>query len=117
MDIRLFLEAGKASRYCVDVTAPRRHASKATRCARRPRSSASTGKRIGFKVSASDGKKEIGKGSHQRIVIDLRSFNERLAKRAVVARRVADYVSLYCLWKNAECSPPSGGLAAICWVT
>ena len=40
------------------------------------------GKRIDFKVSASDGKEEIGKGSHQRIVIDLRSFNERLAKKA-----------------------------------
>src|SRR6266446_8359863 len=33
------------------------------------------GKRIDLKVSASDGKEEIGKGSHQRIVIDLRSFN------------------------------------------
>ena len=41
------------------------------------------GKRIDFKVSASDGKEEIGKGSHQRIVIDLRSFNERLAKKSV----------------------------------
>ena len=39
------------------------------------------GKRIDFKVSASDGDEEIGKGSHQRIVIDLRSFNERLAKK------------------------------------
>jgi fluoroacetyl-CoA thioesterase len=41
------------------------------------------GKRIDFKVSASDGKEEIGKGSHQRIVIDLRSFNERLAKKSM----------------------------------
>jgi fluoroacetyl-CoA thioesterase len=41
------------------------------------------GKRIDFKVSASDGKDEIGKGSHQRIVIDLRSFNERLAKKSL----------------------------------
>jgi predicted thioesterase len=41
------------------------------------------GKRIDFKVSASDGKEEIGKGSHQRIVIDLRSFNERLAKKSL----------------------------------
>ena len=40
------------------------------------------GKRVDFKVSASDGKEEIGKGSHQRIVIDLRSFNERLAKKS-----------------------------------
>lgn len=30
--------------------------------------------------------------------------------------RVSFYVSLYCLWRNVECSPPSGGLAAICCV-
>ena len=41
------------------------------------------GKRIDFKVSASDGDEEIGKGSHQRIVIDLRRFNERLAKKSL----------------------------------
>ncbi|MBL6616227.1 MAG: thioesterase family protein [Reyranella sp.] len=41
------------------------------------------GKRIAFKVSASDNKEEIGSGTHQRIVIDLRSFNERLAKKSV----------------------------------
>jgi fluoroacetyl-CoA thioesterase len=40
------------------------------------------GKRVDFKVSASDGKEEIGRGTHQRIVIDLRSFNERLAKKS-----------------------------------
>jgi len=40
------------------------------------------GKRVDFKVSASDGKEEIGHGTHQRIVIDLRSFNERLAKKS-----------------------------------
>jgi fluoroacetyl-CoA thioesterase len=39
------------------------------------------GKRVDFKVSASDGIEEIGSGAHQRIVIDLRSFNERLAKK------------------------------------
>jgi fluoroacetyl-CoA thioesterase len=37
------------------------------------------GKRIEFKVSASDETEEIGNGLHQRVVIDLRSFNERLA--------------------------------------
>lgn|SRR3990167_4688422 len=41
------------------------------------------GKRIDFKVSARDGKEEIGEGSHQRIVIDLRSFNERLARKGL----------------------------------
>jgi predicted thioesterase len=40
------------------------------------------GKRVDFKVWASDGKEEIGNGTHQRIVIDLRSFNERLAKES-----------------------------------
>jgi predicted thioesterase len=40
------------------------------------------GRRVDFKVSASDGKEEIGKGTHQRIVIDLRSFNERLAGKS-----------------------------------
>jgi len=40
------------------------------------------GKRVDFKVSASDGNEEIGNGTHQRIVIDLRSFNERLAKKS-----------------------------------
>ena len=40
------------------------------------------GKRVAFKVSASDGKEEIGNGTHQRVVIDLRSFNERLAKKS-----------------------------------
>jgi predicted thioesterase len=40
------------------------------------------GRRIDFKVSARDGKEEIGRGSHRRIVIDLRSFNERLAQKS-----------------------------------
>ena len=39
------------------------------------------GKRVDFKVSASDSIEEIGSGTHQRIVIDLRSFNERLARK------------------------------------
>ena len=40
------------------------------------------GKRLDFVVSASDEQGEIGKGTHQRIVIDLASFNERLAKKS-----------------------------------
>jgi len=39
------------------------------------------GKRILFKVSASDETDEIGNGTHQRTVIDLQSFNEHLAKK------------------------------------
>jgi hypothetical protein len=34
-----------------------------------------------------------------------------------LTRRTCLQESLYCLWKNAECSPPSGGLAAMCCVT
>jgi fluoroacetyl-CoA thioesterase len=37
------------------------------------------GKRIEFKVSARDELEEIGSGTHGRVVIDLRSFNERFA--------------------------------------
>jgi fluoroacetyl-CoA thioesterase len=40
------------------------------------------GKRIEFKVSASDEAEEIGSGTHQRMVIDLPSFNERLARKS-----------------------------------
>jgi fluoroacetyl-CoA thioesterase len=40
------------------------------------------GKRIEFKVSASDEIEEIGRGIHQRMVINLRSFNERLANKS-----------------------------------
>ena len=40
------------------------------------------GKRIEFKVSAHDETEAIGSGTHQRMVIDLASFNERLAKKS-----------------------------------
>ena len=40
------------------------------------------GKRIEFKVSAHDETEEIGRGTHQRMVIDLASFNERLARKS-----------------------------------
>jgi fluoroacetyl-CoA thioesterase len=39
------------------------------------------GKRIEFTVSASDEIEEIGNGTHQRTLINLRSFNERLATK------------------------------------
>jgi fluoroacetyl-CoA thioesterase len=42
------------------------------------------GKRIAFKVSANDGTDEIGNGTHHRVVINLASFNERLAKKAAL---------------------------------
>lgn len=40
------------------------------------------GKRIEFKVSARDEIEEIGNGTHRRMVIDLGSFNERLASKS-----------------------------------
>jgi fluoroacetyl-CoA thioesterase len=40
------------------------------------------GNRIEFKVSAHDETEDIGHGTHQRMVIDLASFNERLAKKS-----------------------------------
>jgi fluoroacetyl-CoA thioesterase len=40
------------------------------------------GKRIEFKVSARDETEEIGRGTHQRMVIHLASFNERLGRKS-----------------------------------
>jgi fluoroacetyl-CoA thioesterase len=40
------------------------------------------GKRIVFKVSANDETEEIGNGTHQRTVINLQSFNQRLAEKS-----------------------------------
>jgi fluoroacetyl-CoA thioesterase len=40
------------------------------------------GTRIEFKVSASDEIEEIGNGTHERVVINLRSFNGRLATKS-----------------------------------
>ena len=36
------------------------------------------GRRIEFRVSATDGHEEIGRGVHERVVIDLARFSERL---------------------------------------
>ena len=41
------------------------------------------GRRVDYRVSAHDGSDEIGNGTHQRIVIDLAKFNERLARKSV----------------------------------
>jgi fluoroacetyl-CoA thioesterase len=77
--IKPFLDAGESA---VGVAVDVKHLA-ATPLGHEVRATAEVvgvdGKRIDFKVSASDGKEEIGKGTHQRIVIDLRSFNERLA--------------------------------------
>jgi fluoroacetyl-CoA thioesterase len=39
----------------------------------------SDGRRIEFRVSATDGREEIGRGTHDRVVIDLKRFNDRLS--------------------------------------
>ncbi len=40
------------------------------------------GRRIEFKVRATEGGQEIGIGTHERMVIDLRKFSAKLAKAA-----------------------------------
>jgi fluoroacetyl-CoA thioesterase len=79
--IRPFLDAGESA---VGIAVDVKHLA-ATPVGHEVRATAEVvgGKRIDFKVSATDGKEEIGKGSHQRIVIDLRSFYERLARKSL----------------------------------
>ena len=77
--IRSFLESGESA---VGTAIDVRHLA-ATPVGHTVRAEAEVikveGKRIEFKVSASDEMEEIGNGTHQRMVINLRSFNERLA--------------------------------------
>ena len=40
------------------------------------------GRRVAFTVSARDEQEEIGRGTHERIVIDLKRFGARLAAKA-----------------------------------
>jgi len=40
------------------------------------------GRQVEFKISARDGAEEIGVGTHERVVIDLAKFNERLAAKS-----------------------------------
>ena len=44
------------------------------------------GRRIEFAVTASDETEEIGRGTHQRVVIDMQRFNDRLARKSTAAR-------------------------------
>jgi len=39
------------------------------------------GRRISFSVSARDETEEIGRGTHERMVVDLQRLEERLAKK------------------------------------
>ena len=80
--IRPFLEAGESA---VGTEIDVRHLA-ATPIGHNVRAEAEVikvvGKRIEFKVSASDEIEEIGNGIHRRTVIDLHSFNERLALKS-----------------------------------
>jgi fluoroacetyl-CoA thioesterase len=82
--IKPFLEAGESA---VGIAVDVKHLA-ATPLGHDVRATAEVvavdGKRIDFKVSAHDNKEEIGRGSHQRIVIDLQSFNERLAQKSLL---------------------------------
>ena len=40
------------------------------------------GRRVAFTVSARDEREEIGRGTHERLVIDLKRFGARLAEKA-----------------------------------
>ena len=42
----------------------------------------SNGRQVDFRVSATDGAEEIGRGTHGRTVIDLAKFSQRLAAKA-----------------------------------
>lgn len=80
--IKPYLDAGES---CVGTSVDVKHLS-ATPVAHEVRATATVvgveGKRIDFEVSASDERSEIGKGMHQRIVIDMQSFGERLARKS-----------------------------------
>ncbi len=80
--IRPYLEAGESA---VGTSVDVKHLS-ATPVGHEVRATAEVvaveGKRVDFKVSARDEQGEIGNGTHQRIVIDLASFNERLARKS-----------------------------------
>jgi len=79
--IKPFLEPGESA---VGTAIDVRHLA-ATPVGREVRATAEVvgvaGKRIDFKVSASDGIDEIGNGTHRRMVIDFAAFNERLARK------------------------------------
>ena len=43
---------------------------------------ASDGRQVEFRVNAMDGAQEIGRGTHERVVVDLTKFAKRLAAKA-----------------------------------
>lgn len=85
--IRSFLDAGESAvgtAICVRHTA-------ATPVGQRVRAEAEVtkidGRRVEFRVTASDEAEEIGHGTHERMVIDVQRLNQRLALKAQAPRR------------------------------
>ena len=87
--VRPFLEAGES---CVGTEVDVQHLA-ATPAGHRVRAEAEVtfvdGRRIGFKVTASDEIEEIGRGTHERRVIDLDRVATRLAAKRVPQRAEA----------------------------
>ena len=88
--IRPFLEAGESA---VGTGIDVRHLA-ATPVGQDVRAEAEVtkveGKRIEFKVSARDEVEEIGAGTHRRALIDLGSFNQRLAAKSARASQLRE---------------------------
>jgi fluoroacetyl-CoA thioesterase len=80
--LRPYLEPGES---CVGTVVNVRHLA-ATPVGQTVRAEAEVtevdGRRIAFKVSAYDEREEIGNGTHERMVIDLKRFGARLAEKA-----------------------------------
>ena len=79
--IKPYLDAGESALgTCVDV----RHLA-ATPAGRRVTGEAEVtkvdGRRIEFRIRATDGTEEIGVGTHERMVIDLAKFSERMKEK------------------------------------
>jgi fluoroacetyl-CoA thioesterase len=79
--IRGFLDAGESA---VGTAVDVRHLA-ATPVGHEVRAEAEVtkvdGRRVEFKVSARDETEEIGRGTHQRMVVDIARVNERLARK------------------------------------
>ena len=76
--VRPYLEEGES---CVGTHVDVAHLA-ATPAGRRvtaeARVTAVKGRRVSFSVTARDARQEIGRGTHERVVIDLAAFSERL---------------------------------------
>jgi fluoroacetyl-CoA thioesterase len=80
--VRAFLEPGESA---VGTAVDVRHVA-ATPAGHRVTAEAEVtkveGRKIGFRISARDEMEEIGRGTHERMVVDLRGIGRRLAAKA-----------------------------------